>query len=353
MPFDRPELGTLITRGQADTAARLPGVDPALRRSLVSVLSTVRAGSAHGLYGYLDWLAKQLMPDTAELEHLDRWALIWLTEPRKAATAATGQASFTGLNGSAIPTGTLLLRADGLEYVTTQEVLVAAGVATAPVQAVAAGVAGNADPGILLNLVSPVSGVQPQASATAGLTGGADAETDDSLRARLLLRIRKPVRGGASDDYVSWALDYAPGVTRGWTAGQELGDGTVTFRFVMDGTYADGIPQAEDVAMVQAVLDTLRPVTANLYVVAPIPKSLGLAIRLTPDLASVRAAVEAELRDLLLSEAVPGGTILISHVREAISIALGETDHVLLTPTEDVVCAAGEIAVVGDIDWGD
>ncbi len=351
MPFQRPDLTTLVTRAQADTAARLSGVDPALRRSLVGVLSAVRAGSVHGLYGYLDWLAKQLMPDTAELEHLERWASIWLGENRKAATAATGQASFTGLNGSAIPSGTQLLRADGQEYATTQEALVAAGVATAPVQAVAAGVAGNADPGILLNLISPVSGVQPQASAPAGLTGGADAETDDSLRARLLSRIRKPVRGGASDDYVTWALTV-PGVTRAWTSAQELGTGTVTLRFMMDGTYADGIPQVADVALVQAVLDALRPVTADLYVVAPVPLSLGLSIRLTPDLASVRAAVEAELADMLLYEAVPGGTIPISHIREAISIALGETDHVLLSPTEDVVCAAGEIAVVGTIDWG-
>ncbi len=351
MPFQRPDLSTLVTRTQADTAARLTGVDPALRRSLVGVLSAVRAGSVHGLYGYLDWLAKQLMPDTAELEHLERWASIWLQENRKAATAATGQASFTGLNGSAIPTGTLLLRADGLEYATTEEVLVAAGAATVPVQAVAAGVAGNADPGILLSLVSPVSGVQPQATATAGLTGGADAETDDSLRARLLLRIRKPVRGGALDDYVTWALTV-PGVTRAWASAKELGANTVTLRFVMDGTYSDGIPLAEDVATVQAVLDANRPVAAEPYAVAPIPKPLGLSIRLTPDLASVRAAVEAELRDMLLAEAVPGGTILISHIREAISTALGETDHVLLSPTEDVVCATGELAVVGDIDWG-
>jgi uncharacterized phage protein gp47/JayE len=351
MPFERADLATLIARDQADTAARLPGVDPALRRSLVGVLSAVRAGSVHGLYGYLDWLARQLMPDTAELEHLERWASIWKIS-RLAATSASGLASFAGLSGSAIPLGTLLMRADGVEYSTTEEGLVAAGVATVPVQAAVPGAAGNANPGILLSLVSPVSGVQAQASAALGLAGGTDTETDASLRQRLLLRIRKPPKGGAADDYEGWALDYCPGVTRAWTSPKELGTGTVTLRFVMDATYADGIPQAEDVAMVQAVLETLRPVTAELYVVAPVPQALGLSIRLTPDLASVRAAVEAELLDMLRSEAVPGGTILISHVREAISIALGETDHVLLAPTEDVVCAAGEIAVVGDIDWG-
>lgn len=48
MPFQRPDLSTLITRDQADTAARLSGVDPALRRSLAGVLSTVRAGACMG-----------------------------------------------------------------------------------------------------------------------------------------------------------------------------------------------------------------------------------------------------------------------------------------------------------------
>jgi uncharacterized phage protein gp47/JayE len=349
MSFQRPDLATLISRTQADTAARLPGVDPALRRSLVGVLSAVRSGAVHGLYGYLDWQSLQLMPDTAELEHLERWADIWGI-PRKAATMATGQARFAGVNGSAIPVGTLLLRADGVEYATAGEGLVAAGVATVPVQAVSAGAGGNANAGILLNLASPLSGVQTQATAESELTGGADIETDASLRDRLLSRIRTPLLGGAAADYETWALTV-PGVTRAWASGQALGAGTVTVRFVMDATYADGIPLAGDVATVQAALDTLRPVTARVYAVAPIPKPLGLSIRLTPDLASVRAAAEAEIADMLRSEAVPGGTILVSHIREAISIAVGEEDHVLLAPAGDVICAAGEIAVVGDIEW--
>lgn len=351
MPFQRPDLSTLITRDQADTAARLSGVDPALRRSLAGVLSTVRAGAVHGLYGYLDWVARQVMPDTAEVEHLERWAAIWhLT--RQPATVATGRASFTGQSGAPIPLGTALLRSDGAEYATTEEGLIAGGVASVAVQAVAAGAGGNAGAGVLLNLVSPLTGVQPQASSPLGFAGGAEAETDASLRSRLLARIRKPPKAGAGDDYVTWVRDNVPGATRAWVAGRELGPGTVTVRFVMDGTYADGIPSAGDVAAAQAVLEELRPVTAEVFLAAPIPRPLGLSIRLTPDLASVRAAVEAELRDLLADEAQPAGTILISHVREAISTALGETDHVLLSPTADVVCLAGELAVVGDIEWG-
>ena len=62
-------------------------------------------------------------------------------------------------------------------------------------------------------------------------------------------------------------------------------------------------------------------------------------------------AVEAELRDLLARDAEPGGTILISRIREAVSIAAGETDNVVSTPTANVTHAAGELAVLGVITW--
>lgn len=70
MPFERPSLGKLIARAQADMSGRLPGTDPLLRRNLVAIIARMSAGTAHGLYGYLDWLALQLMPDTAETENI-------------------------------------------------------------------------------------------------------------------------------------------------------------------------------------------------------------------------------------------------------------------------------------------
>ena len=96
---------------------------------------------------------------------------------------------------------------------------------------------------------------------------------------------------------------------------------------------------------------TLRPVTAQETVAAPVADPLDFAIALTPDTAEVRAAVEAELRDLIAREAEPGGTILISHIREAISIAAGETDHVLASPAGNVTAAAGAIVTMGAVTW--
>jgi uncharacterized phage protein gp47/JayE len=66
---------------------------------------------------------------------------------------------------------------------------------------------------------------------------------------------------------------------------------------------------------------------------------------------SVKNAVQEELEDLILREGEPGGTILLSHIQEAIASAAGETDHTLLVPSGNFVSPAGKIPVMGSITW--
>lgn len=349
MPFSRPDLPTLIQRAEADIETRLPGADARLRRSNLNVLARVHSGATHGLYGYLEWLSRQIIVDTADGDWLERHAAIWGVA-RKAASPAVGNITVTGTNGAIIPAGSTLVRSDGAQYTTDAEAVISGGTATIAVTAVEAGQAGNAAAASTLNLDTPISGVSATATVDAGgLTGGADIETDDGLRARLLARIQAPPHGGAAHDYVAWALEV-PGVTRAWVYPGELGLGTVTVRFVRDDD-ASPIPDAGEVAAVQAHIDALRPVTAQVTVAAPVAVPLGFTIDLAPDTAAIRAAVEAELRDLLRREAEPGATILISHIREAISLAAGEHDHILVAPAANVTHAVGEMATFGTITW--
>jgi uncharacterized phage protein gp47/JayE len=350
MPFSRPTLSELIDRAASDIETRLPGTDARLRRSNLNVLARVHAGAVHGLYGYLDWLALQLMPDTAEAEHLARWASIWGVT-RKAAAAANGNVTFSGTNGTVISAGTLIQRADGAQFTTDAEGTISGGSATIAVTAAVAGADGNADASTSLTLVSPIAGINTTATVAAGgLSGGADEEDDDSLRERLLSRVQRQPHGGADFDYETWALEVA-GVTRAWVYPQELGLGTVTVRFVRDDDVSI-IPDAGEVAAVQAYIDARRPVTAAVAVVAPTAVPLDFEISgLNPNNTTVKAAIEAELEDLLRREAEPGGTILISHIREAISVAAGEHDHVLVSPSANVTHTTGQLATMGTITW--
>jgi len=350
MPFDRPTLDTLIARSSATITSRLGGAVSLLRRSVLGVLARMDAAGRHGLYGYLDWISRQIMPDTADAEIMERGAFIWGVE-RTGASTATGTATVSGTTGAVVPAGTVLRRADGAEYNVVSEAVLADGAATLDIQASVTGADGNLAAGTMLSLPSPVAGVVSTA-VSSEVTGGADAEPDQSLLARLLARIRQAPHGGADFDYKAWALEV-PGVTRAWVYPKEMGSGTVTVRAMTDGVTDDGIPASATIAALQDHLDGVRPITADVYAVAPIPVPLNPRIARAPNTAAGRGGGAAELADLLLREAEPGGTILISRLREAVSVAAGESDHVLVSPSANVTHATGEIAVLGTTTWED
>jgi len=142
-----------------------------------------------------------------------------------------------------------------------------------------------------------------------------------------------------------------PGVTRAWVYPQEYGPGSVIVRFMMDDVRApDGFPTDADVALVQAHIDLVRPVTAQVFVLAPVPYTLDVGVQnLTPDTPDIRADAEAELKDMLRRNAVPGGTVYVSWIWEAISLAVGERHHFIAFPTSDVICPTGALAVLGTV----
>ena len=351
MPFQRPSLQQLIDRAVADISSRLPGADARVRRSNLNVLSRVHAGAMHELYGELDWMSRQIVPDNCDDDMLLRWANIFLAVPQKPASFAVGQVQFSGTNNAVLAAGTVLQRSDGAEYTVNADAIVVSGMATASVTAVVAGAAGNSASGTSMSVISPVPGISASGAVmTAGLANGFDLESIASVRARLLARLRQPPQGGTGYDYVSWALEVA-GITRAWSYPAQNGLGTVGVCVVTDGAPSGLIPGSATLAAVAAHIDTVRPVTATVTVFAPVADALNFTIALTPNTAAVQSAVQTELADLLNREAVPGGTLLLSHIRQAISVAAGETDNVLVAPAANVVSAAGHIAVMGAITW--
>lgn len=344
MPFDTPTLPTLISRTTTDLASN------SLRQSDAQVLARALSGAAYGLYGYMAWTAKQILPDTADEAMLERQALLRLETPRIAADAASGSASFTAAAGAALDADLVLQASDGRQYRVASAVTTTAGANTAALEAVDGGILGNAAAGLKLTLVQPVEGVDDTFTVLApGLTGGTDQETVESLRARVIRSYQVIPHGGDADDYVTWALECS-GVTRAWTVKNYMGPGTVGVFFVRDGDTTI-IPDANEIATVQAYLETKAPVTAEVYALAPVLKVVNYTIALTPDTTTVRAAVTAELADLHEREAGLGETLLLSHIREGVSSAEGETDNTVVDPTADVTANANQLLTLGTITW--
>ena len=346
--FERPALETLIDRTRADVLSRL-ATDDVLRHSDAEVLARAEAGAVHGLYGYLAYVYQELFvttaQDTLENHHGSQWGV-----PRNQASKAIGTAVLTAVVGSVVDAGKLLQKADGTQYETTASSTAVTTSLTVPVRAVVAGEAGNCAASTPLSLVNPIDGVQ--SSAVAGeISGGADIEDIEAYRTRILDRIQEAPQGGDADDYVAWAKEVS-GVTRAWCSPEELGPGTVTVRFVRDDDTASIIPDAGEVSSVASYIAARRPVTAQVTVVAPIAVTQNFSISgLNPATATVKSAIDSALRALLRREAQPGATLLISHIREAISTAAGEYDHALTSPSADVVFSTGQMPVMGTITW--
>jgi uncharacterized phage protein gp47/JayE len=361
LPWTTPSLADLRKQSRDAITASL-GARTLLPNSVARVLSDANAALAYLTLLYVSWVAKQLLPDTAETEWLDRHADIWLaSNARKAATFASGTVTLTGINGTAVPAGTRFTSAGSLEYETTALVTIGAGATSAAVEAIDAGALGNQDAGETLTISSAISGVDATATVVS-ISGGADEETDDELRGRVLDRIRKPPMGGDADDYVAWALEV-PGVTRAWCAPREMGAGSVTVRFMMDDLRADpdpsvsGFPLSGDVAAVQAHIDSLRPVTAQVFVEAPIPEPINYTVTgLTPGDASTKAASEASVAAMLRDRGAPAyalagvlqpaQTIYAAWVAAAITDTPG-VNHFDLTMSDHPMPDNGHIAVMG------
>lgn len=407
MSFVRPTLSELSDRIQQDLASRLALVAPILRRSVAYILARVMAGATHLLHGHLEFLARQIFPDLSEGEYLLRQANLYGIT-RTAATYATGNVIVVGTATTVIPISTVLQRADGAEYDPDAEVTiatltawaaltaysvaalrsnggniyecitagtsaasggptgtgsditdgtvhwryVAAGSAAvlAAVTALLAGDDGNCTSAVTLSFESPIAGANATAMvATTAISGGTDEETLAALAVRVIERMQSPPHGGNAADYVAWAKEVA-GVTRAWCYPLEGGAGTVTVRFVRDND-ASLIPDAGEVTAVADHIATVRPVTAVVTVAAPTAVPLAFTISITPDTTATRAAVTAELEDMLLRDAEPGGTILRSHILDAVGDAAGLTNWTVTVPASDVTHTTGQLATLGVITW--
>lgn len=371
MPFSRPTLSRLISRAKSDIEAVLQNGASLLRRSFEAAIARSLAGLAHGLHGHIDWASRQIIIDTADDEFLVRWAEIW-GQPRLPAEFAEFEITLGGFVGEVtIPEGTIYTRVDGVQFATTAEVTLPADppfIAVVDVQALEEGDEGNTVPSSQLTIGTPIVGLLSTAvvngSGSDPIGGGSDIETIDALRARLLAYIQTPPKGGALGDYVTWAKEASSSVTRAWELPLGLGPGTVLVLFVQDtfdgeGFFVDTLfPTGDQIDEVREYIDTKKPITANGYVAedyvaAPLEEALDPTIQIDPNTADVQLQVTRQLQDLLLREAEPGGTLSVSKIREAISIATGEENHNLVSPVADVTTDATTLLTLGTVTFQD
>ena len=349
--FQRPKLPEITERIGSDITSRFAQTRNPAQGEVARVFGEAYGGASHLLHAHIDYGIQQMLPTTATGEDLDNHARMWLRVPRKPAAYAAGEILVTGTVGTVVPEQSKWQRADGTVFASVKSVTLTTSQMLVAVVAEEAGEKGNTMAGVSVSVFSPVIGLQSAAVvADSGISFGSDVESDTDLRNRILQRIQKAAQGGADYDYEEWALEVA-GVTRAWPLPLHMGLGTVGLAFVRDNDASGIIPDEREITAVAAYIEAERPVTAQVFVFAPVPKPVQYEILVMPDTPDVRASVEAALRDFHARESDLGGRLPLSRIGEAISQARGEFSHVLRSPTADVVCKTVEIATYGGVTW--
>lgn len=360
MPWTRPTLAALRTQVRnrivTEMAAAGYRVESAIPRSLVRILADTFAGSLHVLYGALEWAARQILPDLADTDYLERHGAVYGVT-RQEAGAWTGTLTFTGVNTTVVPEGTIATRADGAVYMTTAAGTISGGTVTVAAEAEVAGADGNVDDATELTLGVSIVGVYSTVTVAATTTAGTDEETDAELRERILQRIQETPQGGSADDYERWAREV-DGVFRARAVPLARGAGTVDVYFLHDEGTGYGIPTSPQITEVQAYLDDKRPVTADVDAKAPTTSTVAFTIgALEPDTADTRAAIEAELDALFLRKALAVDaagdpeTIYVSDFWQAAASAEGVTGVDIDSPVADLTPTVGQVYIRGTITW--
>jgi len=307
MPWVETTLQERRDRIRADFLARTTTGDAVLRRSVENVYSYVLAGVAHGLGGFVSWGARQVIPnEDADLDSMLRWANNYLTIPQVPAVAAQGSATFTGVDTTELPAGTVVTNRDGVSFTTDALGTVSGGSVTVSITAVEAGAAGNTLAGADILLSSPIVDIDSAGTTTAGLTGGADEETKLGVLERLRQRLKNPPRGGGTGDYVAWALEIGS-VTRAYEFPQEPSTGWVTVIVIDD--VSGPIPGAQTIIDAQENVDLYRPIAMGGAVIAgPTPQTLNLtwdALIGAPgdDLPTAKSKLEANVDEWVQAQA--------------------------------------------------
>ena len=111
-----------------------------------------------------------------------------------------------------------------------------------------------------------------------------------------------------------------------------------------------GPTAAGDQLLVAEHIWPLRPVTALVYVAAPVP--LAVAVTLTaldPDDVDTVASIRASLNDAFLALGEVAGTIYPSQLYQAVSLTPGVVHFIMTEPATVVTAAAGQLPVLGTL----
>jgi uncharacterized phage protein gp47/JayE len=233
---------------------------------------------------------------------------------------------------------------------------------TVAIQAVEAAEIGNVPIATVTELMSPVVGVSDVTNPTA-TSGGADVETDEAYRTRILIALGEPQGGGTQADYETWTLSYpsvgyatvtpiwsGPGTVKATVTDPDNNpvSATVLSQIQMD---LDPVPQkGEGIAPIGAAVTIDTPVSIAVDVAATLTLADGYSLDGLDGTIAVRQDVDDAIATYI-NALPPGGDVIYEHAKSTVFAVDGVVDvsgFTLNGGTANVVMSAAQVAAVGE-----
>ena len=309
---------------------------------------------------YVFWEALQALRAQVPISFVDETSGAYIDKAaaaygitRKPGTPASVDVTFTGTANAVVPAGTMCVTADGLGFLTDEELTLGEdGSGTVSATSDDVGAVYDVPAQAIVTTqesVAGVSGVTNDAAAA----GGTDPETDAALFARLDAYRKTPPTSGNDRHYHQWALEVngigAASVIRCWD-----GPGTVKV-IVAD---MELRPVEEDkVDEVAAYIETQRPVTAEVTVESAEGVGVQVAVTVETDGTVSKSNTEQALTDRLAEYLgtlafQTGAEIVYNRVLAIVMGLDGVTDCSGLTVnggTANVPLDADEVPLLGTV----
>jgi len=297
--------------------------------------------------------ARQASPLTATGEALERHAAL-RGLARKEGAKAVGIVAFRRATPAGyqilIPAGTVVQSGgpEAMRYVTIQDATMGATLvnAVAQVEAVEPGSQYNLKNGSITVLVTPPPGITQVTQITA-CQGGADPETDEELRARLLDACRNPVIGG-SPGYYQGLMLAQPGVGRAKVLPVCRGNGTLDI--VVYGT--SRMFNDNELGKLQKVFDGQRDLGIDVLVrnptLVPVNLTLSVAVQEGWNFNSVKSACESALSREMDTLGI-GEPWLLARIFRVVMSQDGVYNCVISAPAADVIPAEDRLLTCGTV----
>ncbi len=320
MSLTLPTTQQLADNEVAQFEAELSQDVPLFAKAFLRVLAKVHAGIDVLLYKYCGFILLQMFVAHAtdkevviygkRVRPLVEWGrLIGEGDPVPATRAELVVIVPVNEQIGGLGAGSQVVRTEtGIVYQVVFDVLLDAPTVRATIRASSdpaggngEGTIGNLAPGDKLSFASPIAYVGAEVTVESVSVAGADAETIESYRARVVRRYQRKPQGGAYADYELWGLDIE-GIANIYPYTGTL-PGTVEVYVEADTTSLnpDGIPSS---AQLTAVYDSIQFTDAGTGKAARRPANAAVLTRpitrtafsvqvagLTPDTPTMRTAI--------------------------------------------------------------